>query len=702
MKKIREKLDNLPVQTHTRLKILFYVLMLLCSVVATFYMLPRSVRFNLNYEEGKPWEYDLLMAEYDFPIYKSEKQLKYEYDSVLRYYYIPYYNLNNSVFDKMSKAMASELSADAQLYHRLNVALRAIYRQGVMDFKAYEKNKEQGIKRINVIDSSRMVVVRDLGDLYTARTAYDYLCAQCGSADVAHHLNLNRFITDNLTIDRTKSTQAQQALFDKISLTEGMVQQNQRIIGKGEIIDSHTFKILNSLKRSSTAHTSGSNNNGWVAFGEVLFIVALFTLMLLYLYLFRPRIFFDAKKIFFILLMIVCMLGLVALVVRFTKLSVYVVPFALLPIMVRAFFDSRTALFAHIIAVVLTSLMVAVPYEFIVLQIIIGIVTISSLVQMMRRSQLVQTALLVFVSYSISYIGLTLAIDGDGSRMHWIYVAYFAVNGLLLFFSYVLIFIFEKLFGFLSDVTLVELSNVNSKLLMDFSNRAPGSFQHVLQVANLSAACADRIKANVLLARTGALYHDIGKITNPMLFTENQAGGVSPLADMPYEKAAQIVINHVAEGVKIAQKAHLPYQIIRFIRTHHAQSKTLYFYNSYKNQYPDRPIDESLFTYPGPLPRSKEEAIVMMADSVEAASRSLKSYDAETIGCLVEKIVNAQIAEHALRDSYISFREVEYVKTVFKNKLLNIYHTRISYPELQRQKQDGNEATVKLDMEDDD
>ncbi len=367
------------------------------------------------------------------------------------------------------------------------------------------------------------------------------------------------------------------------------------------------------------------------------------------------------------------------------------VKFPLLPIIIRIFFDSRTALFVHIITVLLVSFMVINPYEFLLLQITVGMATVSSLKDLTQRSQMMQVAILITLAYSIIYLSYYLITDGDILHINWRIFLYFLLNGFLLMFAYGLIYIFEKLFGFLSNVTLIELSNVNSPLMMKFSEDAPGTFQHSLQVASLATEAAAKTNANSLLIRVGALYHDIGKMSNPMYFVENQGGRENPLMHFPYDEAAQIIIRHVADGVKIAEKNNLPIPIIEFIKTHHAESKARYFYNLYKNKFPDKKIDESLFTYPGPKPSSKEMAILMMADAVEAASRSLPEYTENTIDKMVESIIDGQIAEGSFKNAAITFKQIETVKKVFKQKLKNIYHSRINYPELKEKTQEEND-----------
>ncbi len=652
------------------------------AVVLVYECIPHQIKFDKQFMLGKPWPNELLTAEFDFPIYKDESELKHEQDSILRYL-VPYFTINQDVaraeIEKFSRA-GNSLTDNQR--RQIADALTAFYRTGIMSAQDYNDLQTMGVTRISIIDSTQTAHETALTDIHTARSAYDALGATNIDAGILRKANLNHYLTANLTLDKNKSEQVKQELLASISPTAGMVQAGQRIIDRGEIIDYQTYKILRSLKIATEQMELPERNSNWIVAGKILLIVGLLLLFFLYLRLFRPRIFNSNRDILFIMLMVVSMVGLASLTVHFTQLSIYIVPFALLPIIVRTFFDSRTALFAHIITVLVTSFMVPQPFEFLLLQITAGMTVVSSLKEMTQRSQFVRTALFVFISYSITYTSFVLIYDASFDKIDWWIFAIFAVNSLLQMIAYALIFIFEKIFGFLSNMTLVELSNVNNKLLMEFSGKAPGTFQHALQVSNLAAAAAARINANTLLARTGALYHDIGKMVNPLYFTENQTSGINPLNEAAPEDAAQIIIAHVANGVKIADKNKLPDRIKAFILTHHAENKTGYFYNMVKNSRPDADIDESKFTYPGPKPGSKETTIVMMADAVEAASRSLKTYDDKSIDELVDRIIDGQITNGSFQNSPIAFRDVEQIKNVFKDKLKSIYHSRVSYPEL--------------------
>lgn len=658
-------------------------------VAVAYLLVPRESRFDRYFEVGKPWSYDLLTAPMDFAIYKSDEQIAAERDSVMKNL-VPYFYMEDSV---AQSEMLSFVNAETKLRRRevdfVADCLKEIYSRGVMQLSDLQDLQRIRISSLEIVDKDNIASVRNLSEVYTQRSAYDYIVETARNTprvddNIIKTENVEKYIMPNLILDTTKTKQAELELINSVILTSGMVQKGERIIDRGEVVTPRIYRILTSLQRADDSAQTQVAKNNWMVFGDIVVISIIYLLMFVYLYLFRIEIFKSGRAVLFMQFMSLGMLALLSLVLHYTSISEYIVPFAMLPLVVRVFFDSRTALYVHNITVLIASLMVPDPIIFILLQIMAGMVAVSSLKNMDSRVQLIRSAALVFLTYILTFTALQLS---RGTQLQdinqWMYLIFF-INSVSLLFAYGLIFIIEKTFGFLSSVTLVELSNINNPLLMKFSEKCPGTFQHVLQVSNLAVEVAKKINADTLLLRTGALYHDLGKMVNPIYFTENQTSGINPLNDMPYEEAAQVIIAHVANGVKIAQKENLPKQIIDFVATHHGNGKTKYFYNSFKNKYPDKEIDEMLFTYPGPLPSSKETAVLMMADAVEAASRSLKSYDEEAIDRLVENIVNSQIADGMFKKAPLSFRDVETAKAVFKDKLKNIYHTRISYPELNR------------------
>lgn len=670
-----------------RLKTVLIFFNFLVLVTAAYLLIPRENRFERYFEVGKPWSYDLLTAPMDFAIYKSDEQVESERDSVMMDL-VPYFNMEESV---AQTELVSFVNAGTKLGREESVfvseCLRHIYSCGVMQLSDMQDLQRIKVSNVEVVSQNNMASQKSILEIYTQRSAYDYIIETARNTsniddNIIRTGNVDKYIKPNLILDTTKTKQAEMELLNSVILTSGMVQKGERIIDRGEVVTPRIFRILTSLQRADDGDTTRMAKNSWMVFGDIAVIAIIYLLMFVYLYLFRSAIFNSGRAILFMQFMSLGMLALLSVVLHYTSLSEYIVPFAMLPLVIRVFFDSRTALYIHIITVLIASMMVPDPVVFMLLQILAGMVAVSSLKNMDSRAQLIRSAALVFVVYVVAFSALQLSNGVQlGEFDLWIYLVFF-INSVSLLFAYGLIFIIEKTFGFLSGVTLVELSNINNPLLMQFSEKCPGTFQHVLQVSNLAVEVAKKINADALLIRTGALYHDLGKMINPIYFTENQTSDFNPLNEMSYEQAAQVVITHVAAGVKIAQKENLPKQIIDFIATHHGNGKTKYFYNSFKNKYPDKEIDESVFSYPGPLPSTKETAVLMMADAVEAASRSLKSYDEAAIDKLVEGIVNGQIADGMFKNTPLSFRDVETAKMVFKDKLKNIYHTRISYPEL--------------------
>ena len=662
-----------------------YTVSLMLAVVAIYFLLPREDNFDRYFEIGKPWTYETVMAPKDFAIYKSEEQLEKERVEALK-------NLEPYVAQVADHRLQITGVKDSRMSDWLIDRLNDVYEVGVISLQDKQELEYLGVEKVVVLDGNSVKGKELLNSIFTPKTAYDYILMKAsGEVWIDDNLlktsNVAEYIEPNVSIDRAKTDQAMQIIVDGVMLTSGMVQRGEKIIDKGEVVTEELYQILKSLQRATDGDELNQGEDVWRVVGEVVLILVLIVLFFVYFVLFRPKVLESIRATEFMILMMLGMLGLLALVTQYLELNEYIVPFAMLPLVVRVFFDSRTALYVHIIAVLLAGQMVPDTTEFVFLQILVGMVAVSSLKDMNSRAQLVKSALLIFLVYGVSFVAMELARGVDIESVDWTMLFVFGLNAVALLFAYGLIFIIEKMFGFLSEVTLVELSNINSPLLMEFSEKCPGTFQHVLQVSNLAVEVAKKIGANALLVRTGALYHDLGKMVNPMYYTENQTG-VNPLNELPYEEAAQVIISHVQEGVKIAEKHNLPYQIVEFISMHHGCSKVKYFYNSFKNKYPDREVDERKFTYPGPLPSTKATAILMMSDAVEAASRSLKSYDEESIAKLVEGVVNGQMSDGQFRNSPISFKDVEVAKCVFVDKLKNIYHTRIQYPELTNNKED--------------
>ncbi|MCQ2335439.1 MAG: HDIG domain-containing protein [Paludibacteraceae bacterium] len=661
------------------------IFVIMVAMIAFLYP-KKGMSFQYKYEQGKPWMYNLIMAETDFPILKSAQTIAEEKQTLMSTF-APFFQQDATVYTTQLKAIMAEASdqLDAEEVHYLQQQLKHIYDAGVLSPVDMEQIQEQQYTRITTIDSHHRAVVRDLVECFTPKSAYTTLLGESPKGEMTHlnRINLNLMLLPNLAYDSVKTETMLNQLLESISPSYGIVQQGEKIIDRGEIVDARTEQILRSLEQYRISQGIDYQRAIWSLISTIALFCCFLMLMVLYLRVFRPTIFSDLRALLFFMLLMTLVIAMACCVERYTTLSIYLVPFAWVPIIIRVFYDSRTALYMHMVVVLICSFVAPAPFEFIVMQMAAGMVAVSSLKDMAQRSQLVQTALWVFLTYCFCYTMSILSDRGNPDYLHLPMYVYFAANAMLLIFAYGLIFLFEKLFGLVSSITLVELTNINSDLLVEFAEKAPGSFQHSLQVSNLAVEAAKRVGANPLLARTGALYHDIGKMVSPQNYTENQQNGENPLMALSYEKAAQVVISHVANGVTIAQKNHLPEVIIKFIAQHHGDTKTRFFYNSYVNTHPGESINEELFTYPGPRPMTKEVAIVMMADAVEARSRSMRDFTQETIRQMVEQMVSAQVADHQFEQTPLTFRDIYEIKEVFTRKLISMNHSRIAYPELQ-------------------
>lgn len=665
------------------LKVAFFLI----SAVLILQSFPREGRFRYSFQEGKPWRYGLMTAPYDFQIFKTDKEIQRETDSVMKEFQ-PYLDIDATVFPTVKKQLRSDFSSylgitvPSHYLSYITNQLETIYKVGLISKENKDKYLEDSVSSVMIVQD-RTAKAWDITALFTTKEAYEALFKNLPSnihPSVLKTCKLNKYLVENLKPDELATNRAKDLFAKKVSHTSGLVQRGERIIDRGEIISSGTYKVLYSMKKVAEERSAASGNNG-VLVGQIVLVIGLFVLQFLFLWFFRPFTYERKSNVVFILILITGLVLLTSLVVHSGYLHVYMIPYAILPIMVRTFFDSRTALFAHIITVLISSTIVGYPYEFLLIQIAAGMTSVYSLKDLTQRSQLVFCALLVVLTYGVMYLGISLIQEGFMNRVNWRIFVYFVINGGFMMTSYLLIYLFEWMFGYTSNVTLVELSNINNPLLREFSETCPGSFQHSMQVSNLATAAAQEINANVQLARTGALYHDIGKMSNPIYFTENQMG-VNPHDDLSSEESARMIISHVAEGLKLAHKHGLPLVIRDCIRSHHGSGPVRYFYNAFKKEHPDEPVPE-VYYYTGTNPTTKETAILMMADALEASSRSLQDYSETEISALVERIINLQFQEGAFKDVPITFRDLEKIKTVFKSKLQTIYHTRIAYPEMQ-------------------
>ncbi|RGO83534.1 HDIG domain-containing protein [Phocaeicola vulgatus] len=671
--------------------LIYKSLIFIATVSVIVYFLPNEGKFNYQFDINKPWKYGLLQASFDFPIYKNDIQVQKEQDSIQADYQ-PYFQIDKEA----EKNVLSKLREDYNktLRHSLpgtdyvryiERTLKALYEDGIIAGNDLKRMEEDSIIAIRLVDKN-VATSRFIDQLYTVKEAYEYLL----NADTTHYkkkilqqCNLNDYITPNLVYDEEKSEAAQKDLLSNISWANGFVLNGQKIIDRGEIVDEQTYNILESLRKEWEKRSDSVQEKRLTLAGQILYVGIFLFCFMAYLELFRADYYERKGTLTLLFALIVFFPVLSSIMVEQNLSSIYVVPFAMIPIIVRVFLDSRTAFMAHVTIILLCSITLRFPHEFILLQVVAGMVAIYSLRELSQRSQLLRTALVVFISYALLYFAFELIHEDDLTKLNTRMYIYFMINGILLLFAYPLLFLLEKIFGFTSDVTLVELSNINNSLLREMSEVAPGTFQHSLQMANLAAAAANKIGGKSQLVRTGALYHDIGKMVNPAFFTENQSG-VNPHKSLSYEQSAQVIISHITDGLKLAEKHNLPKVIKDFISTHHGRGLTKYFYISYKNEHPDEEVDQEKFRYPGPNPFTKEQAVLMMADSVEAASRSLPEYTEESISTLVDKIIDTQVSEGYFKECPITFKDIATVKALFKEKLKTMYHTRISYPELRK------------------
>ena len=636
-------------QKGLKKKTLLRILLFLAAAAIITYFIPDRDRGSFNYSIGKPWNYSLLTAPFDMPVMLDSATMKARKDSIDRVF-VPYFKVDKTA----EKTMLSQLSATGNAEaERIKVHLQRLFERGIVDNDVYA-----------AIKGNRLPMVCLLND----KVGQNISTAQMVS------VRKNKLLEDE---------------YRNAISPSGIIQQGERIVDRGEIVTPQTAMLLQTYESMMKTRNKDAKDVHYPIVGYALVVVALLFLLYVFISMFRPRILQSNRKILFVLAMITVFTVFSFMLMERFHGGMYMLPIALVPIVIVTFFDSRTAFFVSIIQIMLCSLVTEYHLEFILLHLIASIVAIDTLQELSKRSQLVRTAVCVFIAYSVTYVAFSILSNGNINSVGPRIFVYFAINTIMLSFAYVIIFVFERLFGFVSKVTLVELSDVNNPLLRELSEKCPGTFQHSLQLSNLVSEAAHEIGANTQLARAGALYHDIGKMENPAFFTENQHD-VNPHELISPEQSAKIVIRHVTDGMKRAEKAKLPDVIKNFILEHHGKSLTKYFYTTACNANGGEPVDPAPYTYPGPNPQSKETAILMMADATEAASRSLKEYNDETISNLVNKIIDGQIAQGLMKDSPLSFRDVETVKKVFISRLRTMYHTRVSYPELiKKENKDG-------------
>ena len=667
------------------------------TVALIVWFMPRNEKQQFRYDVGKPWMYGSFIAKFDFPIYKTDETIKAEQDSAMELFQ-PYYNYNakieaqeiakfkNDFKNGFDNLPAGYLSIIIDRLHRL-------YQAGIINTPEYNNIAKDSTNMVRVVNGKR-AESHQINCIYSTMSAYEMIFNDeilGKERHVLQRMNLTNYITANLIYDKSRSETEQNDLMSSIPIASGMVMSGQKIIDRGEIIDDYTYRVLNSLDRELQRRDANKTTITNTVIGQLLYVTILVSLFTVFLTLFRKDYFDNSRSILMLYSMITLFPIVVSEMMKHNFFSIYIIPFAIVPIFIRVFMDTRTAFIAHAVMILICAATVKYQYEFIIIQLVAGLVAIYSLRELSKRAQLFKTALFVTVSSCLVYFSLQMMQNYDLMKMDQSMYSHFAINGVLLLLAYPLMYLIERTFGFISNVTLFELSNTNKGLLRDLSEIAPGTFQHSITVGNLAAEIANRIGANSLLVRTGALYHDIGKMENPVFFTENQVG-FDPHKDLPYTESARIIISHITEGVKMADKYNLPSFIKDFILTHHGLGITKYFYIKYQNEHPEEEVDKKLFSYPGPNPFTREQALLMMADTVEAASRSLPEYTEESISGLVNRLIDDQVNNGYFTDCPITFRDISQAKLILTERLKAIYHTRISYPEL---KNTGKTAEAK-------
>lgn len=672
------------------------IILVLVTVVIIVWVLPRNESTTFRYDIGKPWMYGSFIAKYDFPIYKTDETIKKEEDSLMRFFQ-PYYNYNEkqeaTVIAKFREDFKQGLPGLPPEYvDTIANRLHAIYQAGIINTPEYNNIYKDSTSTIRIVKGKNAASVK-LDKVYSTIAAYERLFLhedQLANRQLLQKCNLTNYIEANLTYDKGKSEAERTDLLSGIPLASGMVMAGQKVIDRGEIVDEYAYRVLNSFEREMQRRSSTQAEITTNVVGQTIYVLMLVVLFTTYLTLFRKDYFQKIRNIMMLYAMIIIFPILVSLMMRHNFFSVYIIPFAMAAIFVRVFMDSRTAFITHTTMTLICAAAVKYQYEFIIIQLVAGLVATYSLRDLSRRAQLFKTALLVTVATASVYLALQMMQESDILNMDTSTYSRFVINGIFLLLAYPLMYVIEKAFGFISNVTLFELSNTNKGILRNLSEIAPGTFQHSITVGNLAAEIANKIEANSLLVRTGALYHDIGKMTNPVFFTENQVS-VNPHDRLTCKESAQIIISHVTEGVKLAEKLGLPDVIKQFIKTHHGHGVVKYFYVKYKNEHPDEDVDIEAFQYPGENPFTREQAILMMADGVEAASRSLPEYTEESISNLVNKMIDGQVNEGFYKECPITFLDIAQAKSVLIERLKSIYHTRIQYPELKKEEKKEEE-----------
>ena len=672
-------------------QMIFRILAFLVTIFVVVWQMPRTLKFKYEYQKMRPWQYESLYAPFNFPIYKTPEQLKLEEEKSLKDFY-PIF-----VFD-VAATNANKTKMLSDFNEKWNGSEEDKLKNQLILEKLYDTIEDRGvIANVSLFDDlkpesmidvvrDRVVKTKQLRDFYTMKTATDLISNYL--SDIEQNIDkilINRllltYVHQNVIYSEDLTKQSEEQALSSISLTFGMVQKDELIITEGELITDEKYNILNSLEKEYSLMDEGNFfNRNLNLYGQIILVFLVFLSLFYALKLMRPDIFKESRSLNMILVMMLMMIIPSFVVIKYYPNMIYVMPLPILAMLMVTFFDAKVAIYIQVLTLIIISLAVPNSFTFFIIQFFVSLVAIFVLSRSTSRSRYFVTYASIFVSYIVLKIGASLIFDGGLENFTWNDVGIFAMNTLFAMLTLPLSFLFERVFGFVTDMTLLELSNTNTPLLRKLASEAPGTFQHVMQVADLCEEALFAIGGNMLLARTGAMYHDVGKVKNPMCFTENQSGKYNIHDDLSYYESSQIIINHVIDGIEICRKYHVPEQIIDFVRTHHGTRRTEYFYQMELKENPETEINEADFRYHGPIPFSKETAVLMMADSVEAASRSLKDKTEESISKLVDGIIDAQIKDNQFINTDLTFRDITTIKKVFKKKLMSIYHVRIAYP----------------------
>lgn len=690
------KLPNKGSSNYMRL---YYAVFLLLTFAIIYLLFPKQVTFKYEFQKGKPWGHETLIASFDFPILKPKEVLQAERDSVLKNHY-PYFAVDTliekqqltmlrikleSAFNESPKPVSATVRED--IMGQIETLFKQLYKRGILEnsIESYDILKEK--EYLNMVTNNISERV-PLSQILSIKTAYLQInneltnLANTNSTvlNILKNIDPDNFLAANLTYDKAFNDMQVAELLQQVSISRGVIQSGMRIISEGDMVTGENFIVLESLKQ---AYERDRSYSGWIStiiIGQMILILVMFSMMVLYLQSFNKVLFWKKRNFTMILFTVLATFVLARLIYENSSLSMYLLPVCILPIIIRTFLGARMAIYIHFITMLIISFMAPNSFEFFFLQAVAGTVAVISLSKLHRRGQLVITSLLIFAAYSIMYFAFEMIKEGSINNIEWGNFKWFIGNGLLLLITYPILYIIEKMFGFISDVTLVELSDTNHPLLRKLAEIAPGTFQHSMQVANLAEAVIVRIGGNPLLVRTGALYHDVGKINSSEFFIENQVTGINPHDKMSHIKSVEKIVGHVFDGVRLAHKYKLPEPIIDFIKMHHGKGLVKYFYLKYKEENPGKPVKEEDFMYPGPNPTSRETAVVMLADGVEAAARSLPEKNEHTLKAIIDQIIDSKITNRELDDAPITFRDIKDIKAIFLEKMRNVYHVRIQYP----------------------